>query len=131
MRGIERRDDFQKRRAHLARLSEEELEARFWELSNKLTDPLIELARDHTTPSIERSVLLRMGFSSMEAKAIVDGCIGRSLIGKGAGHVVYRASLLTKTPLREAGLKLAAGELWEEVESSFVTAEASSGRHIP
>jgi len=36
-----------------------------------VVDPLLEYGRTHTTPSIERSVLLRMGFSSLEAKPLV------------------------------------------------------------
>ena len=40
---MKREDDFQERRKHLANLTEEELEARFWELTEKIVDPLIEL----------------------------------------------------------------------------------------
>ncbi|SRR6056297_967774 len=116
---MERKDDFQKRRAHLAGLSEEELEQRFWELTGKLVDPMVDLARTHTTPSIERSVLLRMGFSSLEAKAIVERTIDHGLIGKGAGHVVYKVSQSEHLDIREAGLKLAAGELWARAEQNF------------
>ena len=68
---MERADDFAARRAHLKDLTEEQLEARFWELAGRLMDPLVETARTHTSPSIERSVLLRMGFSSVEAAAVV------------------------------------------------------------
>ena len=74
---MKRADDFQERRKHLEELSEEELELRFWELASELVDPLIDLAEKNTSPSIERSVLLRMGFSSLEAKAVVDGAIDR------------------------------------------------------
>jgi len=116
---MERKDDFQERRAHLAGLSEEELEQRFWELTDKLMDPMVDLARTHTTPSIERSVLLRMGFSSLEAKAIVEGTIDRGLLGKGAGHVVCKVAQAEKMDIRAAGLKLAAGELWPVAEQSF------------
>lgn len=45
---------------------------------------------EYTSPAVERSVLLRMGFSSIEAKAIVDGCIEHNLIAHGAGNVIYR-----------------------------------------
>ena len=64
----ERGDDFEVRRKALAGLSDEELHRRFWELVDRLVAPLVEEARAHTTPAIERSVLLRMGFSSIEAK---------------------------------------------------------------
>ncbi|MEJ2088264.1 MAG: D-ornithine 4,5-aminomutase subunit OraS, partial [Gammaproteobacteria bacterium] len=62
-----RTDDFESRRQHLKRLSDEALHERFWSLVGQLTAPLIEEARTHTSPAIERSVLLRMGFSSIEA----------------------------------------------------------------
>ena len=81
---MKRADDFQQRRAHLANLSDEELQARFWEMAEKIVDPLLDLGKKNTTPSIERSVLLRMGFSSLEAKAIVDKTMDRGLMGKGA-----------------------------------------------
>ena len=82
---MKRTDDFQERRAHLANLTDDQLEARFWELANKLVDPLLKMGYEYTSPAVERSVLLRMGFSSIEAKAIVDGCIEHNLIAHGAG----------------------------------------------
>lgn len=103
---IKREDDYQERRSHLAQLSDEELKARFWALTEQLVDPLLVLAREHTTPAIERSVLLRMGFSSLEAKALVKACTERSLLGYGAGHVVYLYAKYANLPIREAGLAL-------------------------
>lgn len=114
-----RKDDYLDKREHLADLSEEELKERFWKLADELMDPVIELARKNTSPSIERSVLLRMGFSSMEATAIVEGVIDRGLIGKGAGHVVYRLAKDHDMEIRDAGLKLADGEMWDEVLEIF------------
>ena len=108
-------DDFKDRRAHLANLSEIELENRFWELAEKLVDPMVDLAKTHTSPSIERSVLLRMGFSSTEAKSIVDNAIDRELIGKGVGHIVYKLAKSKNTGIREAGLILVDGANWEDV----------------
>lgn len=116
---MKRKDDFEIRRKHLANLTEEELEARFWELAEKIVDPLVELAYKQTSPSIERSVLLRMGFSSLEAKAIVEGAVDRGLLGKGAGHLVYRLAKEKGMEIREAGLKLTNGEMWEEVVAIF------------
>ena len=116
---MERASDFVDRRKHLADLREEELEQRFWKLAGELVDPLVELAYTHTSPSIERSVLLRMGFSSMEAKAIVEQAMDRELLPKGAGHIVYRVSKESSLPIREAGLKLAEGSLWETAERCF------------
>lgn len=114
-----RNDDYLERRKDLAHLSEDELKERFWELAGQLVDPIIDLAKKNTSPSIERSVLLRMGFSSIEAKTIVDGVIDRGLMGKGAGHVVYRLAKDYNMEIREAGLKLADGEMWDEVLTIF------------
>lgn len=114
-----REDDFKERRKKIAHLSDEELQAYFWELANKVVDPLIEISRTNTTPSLERSVLLRMGFSSIEAKQLVDKVIAHELIGKGAGHVVYRYQQLNKCSLREAGLALLGDEGWDEVIASW------------
>ncbi|MCB1254350.1 MAG: ornithine aminomutase, partial [Austwickia sp.] len=50
---------FEQRRRDDAGLSDEALKDRFWELCDQLVEPIVELARTHTSPSIERSVLLR------------------------------------------------------------------------
>jgi len=60
-----------------------------------------------------------MGFSSMEAKAIVDKVIANRLIGKGCGHVVYRYSTLKGISIRDAGLKLSNDIGFDEVKKSF------------
>ncbi|QVK19560.1 ornithine aminomutase subunit alpha [Mycoplasmatota bacterium] len=114
-----RKDDFEVRRKHLENLTDEELKIRFWDLAYRVIDPLITLAKENTSPAIERSVLLRMGFSSIEAKAIVDRVIDYGLIGKGAGHVVYKLAQLKKMSIREAGLNLLEGDYWDEVLNSF------------
>ncbi len=67
----------------MKKLTEKELENRFWELADQITEPLIKIAESHTSPSIERSVLLRMGFSSLEAAAIVKQASDKMLLGKG------------------------------------------------
>lgn len=115
-RAMERADDYLERREHLKDLSEEQLEARFWELTEKLMDPVIKLAETHTSPSIERSVLLRMGFSSLESAAVVKQAIDHGLMGKGAGHIVYKAAKAKDIEIREAGLQLAEGELWDQID---------------
>jgi len=89
---MKRADDFEQRRAHLTNLTDEELYERFWKLANEIVDPLLELGKKNTTPSIERSILLRMGFSSLEVKPIVEGVMNKGLMGKGAGNVVWRLS---------------------------------------
>lgn len=118
-RAKERTDDYLIRREHLKHLSEEELEARFWELTEKLMDPVIKLAETHTSPSIERSVLLRMGFSSLESTSIVQQVLDHGLIGKGAGHIVYKVAKTKGIEIREAGLQLAEGQIWDEVDILF------------
>ena len=116
---MERKDDFQERRKHLANLSEKELEEKFWQLSEKIVNPIVDLASKTTSPSIERSVLLRMGFSSLEAKSIVEGAIDRGLIGKGAGHIVFKLAKEKNMDIREAGLNLAEDKLWDDAISLF------------
>ncbi len=116
---MKRDDDYLIRREHLKDLTDEQLEARFWELANKLVDPLLEMGKEYTSPAIERSVLLRMGFSSLEAKAIVEGCVERSLMCYGAGNVVYRLAKAENMEIRPAGLELVEGRLWDEAENLF------------
>ncbi len=116
---MKRADDFQERRKKLADLSEDQLEARFWELAEELVDPIVDLGYKNTSPSIERSVLLRMGFSSVEAKSIVDNAIDRGLIGKGVGHIVYKLADKKNMGIRETGLLLVEGEAWNEVKPLF------------
>ncbi len=118
---MERQDDFEVRRAHLHKLSEEQLEERFWDLAGRIMDPMVDLAKSHTSPSIERSVLLRMGFSSMEGNTIVEGCRNRGLLGKGAGHVVLKVARDQNLEIREAGLALLRGCLWDRAEALFGT----------
>ena len=106
----ERQDDYQTRRVHLKDLSDAELKKRFLELADQLVDPLLDLAYKNTSKSIERSVLLRMGFNSLEAKAIVDLLNEHDLLRKGAGHCVYVLSKDKKVSLREAGLLIINGD---------------------
>ncbi len=113
---LKREDDFQLRRKHLENLTDDELRARFWELLEKTVDPLLELAKTHTSPSVERSVLLRMGFSSIEAKPLVEMAIDRNLIGKGVGHLVFRAAKNNGISIREAGLGMIEGKYWNTLD---------------
>lgn len=113
---MNRADDFQEKRKHLAGLSDAELESRFWQLAGEIVDPLIDMARTHTSPSIERSVLLRMGFSSTEAKGIVDRCVEKGLLGRGAGHIVWKVATEKGLDIRKAGLDLVEGKHWNELK---------------
>lgn len=116
---MKRADDFEVRRQHIANLTDEELYKRFWELTDQVVDPLLELGRKNTTPSVERAVLLRMGISSLETKPIVDGCIDRNLMRKGAGHVVYKLAKAKGISIKEAGTLLAEGKCWDEAAALF------------
>ena len=106
----ERIDDFSTRREHLKNLSDQELKAYFLELADKLVDPLLDLAYNHTSKSIERSILLRMGFSSIEAKAITEIISENNLLSKGAGQCVYLLAQKEQITIHEAGLKLQNGD---------------------
>lgn len=114
-----RPDTFNEVRAHLTGLSDAELEARFWELAKKCVEPLVELARTHTSPSIERSVLMRMGIDSRTAMAVVTECDTRGLLDHGAGHVVLKCMQAWGVDAPAAARRLAAGGGWDEVASMW------------
>lgn len=116
---MKREDDFEKRREHIANLTDQELYDRFWELTEQVVAPLLELGKKNTTPSVERAVLLRMGVSSLDTQKIVEGCMDRGLMGHGAGHVVYKISKDKNISIREASEKLAAGEYWDDAVALF------------
>lgn len=116
---MKRADDYEVRREHLKNLTDEELKIKFWGLAEKVVEPMLELGYKNTTPAIERSILLRMGFSSLEVKPIVEGVIKKGLMGKGAGNVVWRLSKKLGISVREAGLSLSEGKNWDEVDKLF------------
>ena len=116
---MKREDDFEVRRMHIANLTDEELYDRFWALTQQVVEPLLELGRKNTSPSIERAVLLRMGISSLDTKPIVEGCVDRGLMGKGAGHVVYKLAQAQGITVQEAGTLLAQGKHWDDVVALF------------
>ena len=98
----ERTARFEKRREELKKMSDAELKMRFWELCNQVVDPIVALSRTHTSPSIERSVLLRMGIDSISSHGVVDRIYEAGLLGKGAGHVVLKLAQKTGTDVRSA-----------------------------
>ena len=116
---MKREDDFQERRKHIANLSDQELYDRFWDLTAQVVDPLLELGRKNTTPSIERAVLLRMGVSSLDTQKIVAACMDRGLMPHGAGHVVYKIAKEKDLSIRDASIKLANGEYWDDAVALF------------
>ena len=93
---------FEQRREELKQMSDEQLKARFWELCNQVVEPIVDLARTHTSPSIERSVLLRMGIDSISSHGVVDRIYEAGLLGKGAGHVVFKLSQKMGVDVRTA-----------------------------
>lgn len=114
MKGLLKRDDdYAVRRKHLENLSDEELKTKFWGLIEEIIDPLLDMAKDHTTPSVERSVLLRMGFSSLEAKPLVEMTMDHGLMPKGAGHVVLKVSKEIGKDIRTTGQELIEGKHWD------------------
>jgi D-ornithine 4,5-aminomutase subunit alpha len=114
-----REDTYLQVRDHLAGLSDAELEAHFWALAQKVVDPLVELARTHTSPSIERSVLMRMGIDSPTCMAVVAECEKRGLLGHGAGQVVLHCSTTWECAVPEAARRLAGGDGWDVVEAKW------------
>ncbi len=117
---MQRADDFAKRREHLASLSEQDLEKRFWELANSIMEPLVEMAKSHTSPSTERSVLLRMGFSSLEASRLVKRVEELGLLGRGAGHVLWQLSKMNACSIVEAGEVLMTDAGSEQARAYFL-----------
>ncbi len=101
---------FEQRRAQLQKLSDEELKARFWALCDQVVEPIIDLARTHTSPSIERSVLLRMGIDSISSHGVVERIHRAGLLGKGAGHVLLRLAQKNGTDVRAAAAAILENE---------------------
>jgi D-ornithine 4,5-aminomutase subunit alpha len=116
---MKRQDDFDKRREHLKDLTDEQLYEKFWALAGEIVQPMLDMGYKNTTPSVERSILLRMGFSSLEVKPIVDGVMQKGLMGKGCGNVVWRLAEKKGISVREAGLLLADGKEWDAVDTLF------------
>ncbi|MES9858347.1 MAG: D-ornithine 4,5-aminomutase subunit OraS [Sedimenticola sp.] len=111
----ERRDDYTLRKEALEEMDDQELHEEFWELVNKVVDPMVEEARTHTTPSIERSLLLRMGFDSSESAQLVGRMEELNLLGHGAGHLVLKLAKSKGLKIREAGLALLEDRYWDEL----------------
>ena len=93
---------FEQRREVLSQMSDAELKARFWELCEQVVEPIMGLARTHTSPSIERSILLRMGIDSLSSHGVVERIYEAGLLGKGAGHVLLRLAQKHEVDVRTA-----------------------------
>lgn len=102
----ERIKKFEARRQQLKNMSDEQLKERFWELCSQMVEPMVEYGRKYTSPSIERSVLLRMGIDSVTSQGVVSRVNEAGLLGKGAGHVVLKLSQKLGVDLREAAKRI-------------------------
>lgn len=80
---------------------------------------MLELAYQNTSPAIERSVLMRMGFSSLEAKILTEKMMDYHLLEHGAGHVLYRYAKMNKLSIRNAGLRLMDTKEMEKIQEEF------------
>lgn len=98
----DRIERFEQRREALKQMSDEQLKARFWELCNQVVEPIVDLSRTHTSPSIERAVLLRMGIDSLSSQGVVERIYEAGLLGKGAGHVLLKLAEKQGTDVRGA-----------------------------
>jgi len=93
---------YEQRRKQLQQMTDEQLKAHFWELCDQLVAPLAGLARTHTSPSIERAVLLRMGIDSLSSHGVVERIFQAGLLGKGAGHVLLKLAEKQGTDVKSA-----------------------------
>lgn len=98
----ERITRFEQRRERYQKMTDEELKTHFWDLCDQIVAPIVDLARTHTSPSIERAVLLRMGIDSLTAHGVVERVHQAGLLGKGAGYVLLRLAEKQGCDVREA-----------------------------
>jgi D-ornithine 4,5-aminomutase subunit alpha len=98
----ERITHFDERREKLRQMTDEQLKARFWQLCEQVVEPAVALATTHTSPSIERAVLLRMGIDSVSSHGVVNRICEAGLLGKGAGHVVLKLAQKRGSDVRSA-----------------------------
>lgn len=115
----ERKDDYLQRKTHLEKLNDEQLKSYFYELADKIVDPLLELGYLNTSRSIERSILLRMGFSSLQAKEIVIILDDNDLLRKGAGHCIFAISKEKGINISIAGEDIISGKHIEFLKGYF------------
>lgn len=97
---------FLKRRSELEKLSDNELKELFWQLADRVVEPMIDYGKKYTSPSIERSVLLRMGIDSITSQAVVKNINEAGLLGKGAGKIVLDVSKKTGISIIQAAKQI-------------------------
>lgn len=123
---IYRADNYKERSEHLRNLSETELDDLFWKLAGEIVAPLLELAKTHTSPSIERSVLLRMGLDSFQADAVVSKARESGLLGKGVGNLILRYARDFSLRIEDAVFQLSTGIGWEHLVKVFKRGESDA-----
>ena len=101
---------FEQRRETLRQMTDDQLKACFGELCGQVVEPIVGLARTHTTPSIERSVLLRMGIDSVSSHGVVERIYEAGLLCKGAGHVVLKLAQRDGVDVRAAAAAILANK---------------------
>lgn len=116
---MKREDDFANRREPLKGLTEQQLYDRFWSLTQQIVKPIVDLAYTHTSPAIERSVVLRMGFSSLEAKPLIDYATKYNLLSKGVGNVILTYAKLKDMDYLKAGEELSKGIGWDIISEKM------------
>ncbi len=116
---------FEKRREELKKMSDEQLKARFWALCNQVIEPVVALAQTHTSPSIERAVLLRMGIDSLSSHGVVERIHEAGLLSKGAGHVVLKLAEKTGQDVRAAAASILQSK--DVLQGLFATTRAERG----
>lgn len=87
------------------------LKERFWTLTRGMVEPLADYAATHTTPSIERSILLRMGFDSGTAADLVHLAAREGWLGNGVGGVLTERARAGVTTVGEVAAVLLARQL--------------------
>ncbi len=107
MEAKERIAKFEKRRQKLSKMSDDDLKKRFWELCHQAVAPMVDLSKTHTSPSIERSVLMRMGIDTFTSQAVVIKVTEAGLLGKGAGNCLLKVSEKSKLTVVEAAKQIA------------------------
>ncbi len=58
-----------------------------------------------------------MGFSSVEAKSLVDAFSEHGLLGRGVGRLILALAQASDISVREAGTDLLSGDRWEALPS--------------
>jgi D-ornithine 4,5-aminomutase subunit alpha len=102
----ERIKKYEARRQQLEQMTDDELKSRFWQLCHQVVEPMVNYGRKFTSPSVERSVLLRMGIDSQTSQAVVIKIHEAGLLGKGAGHVVLKIAKNLDINIRDAAQKI-------------------------